>query len=303
MSKILIAGGSGLIGQNLTKHLMNKGHEVVLLSRKPDSVKQFSAFHWNPIKGEIDEACLEAVDYVINLAGAGIADKRWTATRKKLIIESRTKGAELLRQLISKSAKPKRYIAASAIGFYGNRGPEKLNEQSQEGSGFLSESTIAWEAASKSIEQTGVPVDLLRIGIVLSTKGGALAKMLLSFNFKLGSYFGDGSQIYSWIHIDDVVGIIDFLLERDSGQGEIYNTVAPNPVSNKALIHAINSSGNFGALVIPAPSLAMKLALGEMSTVILNGNHVDSSKLLKLGYSFEWPTIKDALKDIIENRK
>ncbi len=303
MARILIAGGTGLVGKTLTQHLLGKGHEVSILSRSSKKIESVAVYQWDPLKNEIDEKCIVDVDYVINLAGAGIADKRWTASRKKLIIESRTKSAEILGRLIKSYNKSIKYMAASAIGYYGNRGHEILTEESSPGEGFLSESVLAWEAASQSIAKIGVEVSILRIGIVLSTKGGALAKMLMSYPLKVGSYFGDGSQIYSWIHIDDLVRIFSFLMEREGKNRRVINAVAPSPVSNKQMAKSINTAGAYGALIIPAPSIAMKLALGEMSAVVLDSTKVESKKLESLGFEFQWPTIDAALSDIIKNKK
>ena len=294
-----------MVGKELTKHLLAKGNEVALLSRNPNKVKDVPAFYWNPLKNEIDENCISDVDYIINLAGAGIADKRWTVQRKKLIMESRTSGAEILANLLKDCKRKIKYIAASAIGYYGDRGQEVLDVESTPGTGFLSESVLAWESASRSITTSGANVYILRIGIVLSTKGGALAKMLPSYSFKLGSYFGNGSQIYSWVHIVDLVRIFGFLMEQsqESANGMVFNAVAPHPVSNKQLAHTINTAGKFGAIVVSAPTFALKFALGEMAAVVLDSTNVKGHKLEGLGFKFRWPTIDSALVDILENGK
>ena len=297
MATILIAGGTGLIGKRLTA-LLAREHEVRLLSRHPEKVKKFAAYYWDPMKEEMNEEALQDVDYVINLAGAGIADKRWTPQRKKLIIESRTKGAALFVKKFKTIQKPKAYIAASAIGYYGNRGNELLIESSSPGNGFLSESVVAWESASQEMSKLGIPTYIIRIGIVLSTEGGALAKMLPSYKFKIGSYFGNGAQIYSWIHIEDAARIFKFIVDSNISPG-IINAVAPNPVSNKSLAQEINIAGNYGALVMPAPSFALKLALGEMSHVVLDGAHVSSQKLQDINFKFKWPVLNEALKDLL----
>jgi len=189
MYKILIAGGTGLIGRHLSKMLTDQGHEVHLLSRRANSNTPYKTFVWDVNKGEMDEEALASADYVINFAGAGIADKRWTHKRKKLIIESRVKGNELLADLLPKYSNVKAYISASAIGYYGDRGGEILTESSSPGEvGFLAESVVAWENSINQVAATGIRTVSIRIGIALSTKGGALEKLLIPFSFWLGVF-------------------------------------------------------------------------------------------------------------------
>ncbi len=302
MAKILIAGGTGLVGKAICNKFVAAKHEVVLLSRNPKSNALYPTFHWDPMKGKIDEKCMDGVDYVINLAGAGIADQRWTTKRKQLIIESRSNSAHLLGKIFKNYRKPKKYLAASAIGYYGNSGSTLVSESSPSGNGFLSESVIKWEAASRAISNIEVPVQIFRIGIVLSMKGGALPKMAATYPFKIGNYFGDGSQIYSWIHIADLANIFLHFLNVEN-QPKIINAVAPNPVSNKIFAKAINTAGNYKAFVFSAPILPIKILLGEMAAVVLDSTNVSNQALLKTGFKFEWPEIQAALKDIIENKK
>lgn len=302
MSNILIAGGSGLIGQRLSKLLAERGHAVAHLSRSKPGNSPYPVFQWDPAQGEIEAEAIRQADYVINLAGAGIADKPWTAARKELIIRSRTDSARLLQESFTRfDHQPKAYISASAIGYYGNRGDEWLDETAAPGSGFLAESSVAWEKSIAKVAQSGIRTAALRIGIVLSTQGGAMEKMLLPFNFGLGTYFGDGSQWYSWIHIDDLCQMFVKVLEDDAMQG-FYNGVAPEPVTNKELVAQMKTALGKPGLILPAPAIALRLAMGEMADVILSSARVSSRKIETAGFAFRFPRLLPALKDLLERK-
>lgn len=302
MYTILIAGGTGLIGRHLSEMLTAQGHTIHLLSRTASPNAKYKTFVWDVMKGEIDEASLASADFVINFAGAGIADKRWTDKRKKLIIESRVKGNELLAKVLPKYPNVKAYISASAIGYYGDRGVELLPESAAPGKdGFLSESVVAWEDSIGEVASTGLRTVTIRIGIVLSTKGGALEKLLLPFNFWLGVYFGNGEQIYSWIHIEDLCKMFIMAMENEQMKG-VYNGVAPNPVTNKAFTEITAKALDKSALLVPSPSFAMRLAMGEMADVVLSGSNVSSKKIETDGFHFEHPQLKSALKDILARK-
>ena len=236
---ILIAGGSGLIGQRLSHLLEQKGYSVIHLSRKENLNARFPTYKWDLNAGFIDPKAIQQADYAINLAGAGIADRHWTKKRKKVIIDSRVKSNQLLAETLEKAGKAKAFITAAAIGYYGNSGSEWVDETSPSPNhGFLTESCQAWEQVLQKIANGPLRTVIIRIGIVLSTQGGAMEKMLLSFKVRVGSYFGDGSQYYSWIHIDDLCNMFIMAIEKEEMEG-IYNGVAPNPVSNKALTQAM----------------------------------------------------------------
>lgn len=300
MKVILIAGGTGLIGQRLSEQLEARGYQVRLLSRTPGKKANREAFAWNPAKNEIDPKALEGVYGVINLAGAGIADKRWTDARKKLIIDSRVEGTHLLaKTLRALASPPAAYVAASAMGIYGDRGDEWLDEESTTGTGFLSESTLAWEKSVQAVEQTSVRTVRLRIGIVLSMQGGALEKMLLPSKFRLATYFGSGRQWYSWIHIDDLCRMFVFALENEALHGA-YNAVAPYPAPNKQFTEAIGQAMDKPGLPVPAPAFGLRLVLGEMADVILNSTRVRAEKIQKAGFDFEYPQLEPALRDILQ---
>ncbi|MEM8908281.1 MAG: TIGR01777 family oxidoreductase, partial [Bacteroidota bacterium] len=205
MPTILIAGGSGLIGQRLSELLAQKNYHVIHLSRRENLKARFPAYAWDLSANYIDPKAIEQADYVINLAGAGIADRPWTKKRKKLIIDSRVQSNQLLAKTIQAAGKAKAFIAAAAIGYYGNSGENWVDEESPSPDhGFLTESCQIWEQTLHEIADQVPRMVIIRIGIVLSTLGGAMEKMLLSFKVRVGTYFGDGRQYYSWIHIDDL---------------------------------------------------------------------------------------------------
>lgn len=295
MKKILLAGGTGLVGSRLTDMLIAQGYHVHILSRRPHQDHgQVSYFQWDTAARQLDAAALE-VDAIVNLAGAGIADKRWTADRKKTIIQSRTDSAALIAQALASHPNPPYYLGASAIGYYGDQGPTLLNENSPAGSDFLSTSCQAWESAHHAIAQHS-DTAILRIGIVLSTDGGALPKMLMTKGFRIFSYFGDGSQWYSWIHIDDLCRMIIHLVEqRLTGT---YNAVAPHPQTNKALMETLLDSTSLSGLLLPAPRAAMRLAMGEMADIVLDSTRVSAQKILDTGFKFTFPKLEAAFRDL-----
>jgi len=289
MATILIAGGTGLIGQRLSQLLTDKGYIVIHLSRKERLAAKFPAYKWDVVKGEIDMQAIEQADYIVNLAGAGIVDKRWSKSRKKLIIDSRVDSNRLLKKAFAEAKKkPEAYIAASAIGYYGKTDNDFVDEDSKPGNnGFLTESCILWENAIKEIDDPDIRQVILRVGIVLSTKGGALDKILLSFKFGVGSYLGDGSQYYSWIHIDDICQMFIKGIEDNQMQG-IYNGVGPDPVTNKELTIEIKEALGRPALIIPAPAAALRLAMGEMADMVL--------------FSTRFPNLLLAIKDLLKRK-
>ena len=300
---VLITGGTGLVGNRLSQLLTEKGYKVIHLSRKRSLSATYPAFQWNIEKGEIDESALLQADYIITLAGAGIADKRWTRSRKRLIISSRVKGIQLLKkELLAKKITPKAIIGASAIGFYGDAGQAKLDETSSSGNDFLSESVRVWEGAYKNLEELNTRIPVIRIGIVLSTLGGALSKMLPTYNVGVGTYFGNGKQIYSWIHIDDICKMFIHAIENEAIEG-IYNGVAPNPVSNKRMAIDIGKAMNKTTLPLPAPAFGLKMALGEMAAVVLSSSNVSAQKITNTGFQFDYPELIPALQNILNNNK
>jgi uncharacterized protein len=299
MASILLAGGTGLIGRRLSILLQQQGHQVSLLSRHKRSQGQYPSFYWNPAAGEIDHEAMRQADVVINLAGAGIADARWSIARKREIIESRTKSTALLLESMQCTGhSPKVFLSGAAIGFYGERGNTLLTEESPAGNGFLAESCVAWEEAIATVAASGIRTVAFRIGIVLSTKGGALEKMILPARLGAGAYFGDGAQWYSWIHIDDVCNMFIHAINNTAVQGT-YNAVSPNPATNKALAAALMRALDRPQILLPAPAFALRLAMGEMADVVLNSTRVSSANIEATGFQFHHPALEAALLDLL----
>lgn len=303
METVLIAGGTGMVGTYLSKLLKSEGYEVIHLSRKQNLQAKYPAYKWDLKAGTIDEKALEKADYIINLAGAGIADARWTDARKKLIIDSRVDSTLLLRDYIQKGiANPKAYISASAIGYYGDTKENEVDETAAPSPGeFLSDSTVLWEKSIDKVAETDTRTVTMRIGIVFSTKGGALEKMLISFNFLQGAYFGDGQMWTSWVHIEDLCRMFQLAIENTTMKG-VYNAAAPNPARNKEIIEGIKKAKNSWAVLIPVPAAGLKLLMGEMSQAVLRGTKVSVEKIKKAGFTFKFPELVPALKDILKRK-
>ncbi len=298
MATVLIGGGSGFVGSHLSHRLRRDGHTVRHLSRKKRPEAEFPTYQWNVREQTIDEAALDGVDYVINLAGAGIADERWTESRKEIIIKSRTDSTGLLAATFARlGIKPKLYLSASAIGYYGDRGEELMTEAEEPGSGFLSRSCVLWEESVAEIDRLGIPTFINRTGIVLHPDEGALEKMLIPLNFWTSTYFGDGRQYYSWVHIEDLVGIYAHAIEHQLTG--IYNGCAPNPVRNKNFAAALGPAMGKSALVMPAPVPALKLALGEMSHTVLDSCRCSAAKIEGGGFRFAYPELSQALEHLL----
>jgi uncharacterized protein (TIGR01777 family) len=296
--KILITGSTGLVGSALVPLLKAKGHEVVRAVRRPTDKP--AEVYWNPEEGTIDAARLTGIDAAVNLAGENIAE-RWTEEKKRSIRESRVKGTQLLSETLARlEPKPRVLVSASAIGIYGNRGAEILTEESSYGDDFLATVCREWEAATAHAASSGIRVVCPRIGIVLSTKGGALAKMLTPFKFGVGGKVGSGKQFMSWIALDDVAGIIAYALENETLSGAV-NTVAPTPVTNyeftKTLGRVISRP-----TIFPIPAFGLKLAFGEEMAegTLLSSARVMPARLKEAGYEFQYPTLEEALRHVLK---
>ena len=295
---ILITGGTGLIGKQITGELLRQGYEVSHLSRKPGANPKVKTYLWDVEKGEIDEHCLNGVDTVLHLAGAGIADKRWTEERKKEIMESRTKSISLIYQLIkNKPNQVNTVISASATGYYGDRGDELLTEDSLPNNDFIAQCCIAWENAVDEGRSLGLRILKFRTGVVLDKDGGALPQMAMPVKLGFGVPFGNGRQWIPWIHWQDVVDMYLYGIENINLSG-VYNMAAPNPVTNKQLIKALAKQLHRPVWPIKAPAFIFKLLLGEMSTVVLGSTRVSAEKIQNDGFIFNYPDLAGALKDI-----
>ena len=299
--KILVSGSSGLVGSALLPVLRSAGHEVIRLVRSPSapSGPGDATVQWNPETGELDGGRLEGLDAVVHLAGENIAARRWTPAQKARIRDSRVRGTALLSDRLAKLAQPPAtLVAASAIGFYGDRGDELLNEESSSGNDFLSEVCRQWEAASLPAAEKGIRVVRLRLGIVLSPRGGALAKMLLPFKLGAGGKIGAGRQTMSWIALDDAVGAICHALTDSNLSGPV-NAVAPNPATNLEFTKTLGKV-LFRPTLFPMPALAARLALGEMAeALLLSSTRVEPGRLADSGYSFQYPTLEGALRHLL----
>ncbi|MEM6697837.1 MAG: TIGR01777 family oxidoreductase [Bacteroidota bacterium] len=305
MANVLIGGGTGMIGMRLSELLTAKGYQVSHLSRTRNMEATYPAYQWNIEQKSIDEEAVKQADYIINLAGAGIADQLWSEKRKKVIIDSRVYSTLILKKAIEKHRPDlKAFLSASAIGFYGNRGEQILTEESEAGEEeqFLVKSVLEWEDAIEEVKKTGVRTALLRIGLVLSTKGGALPKILLSTKVNVGGYFSNGQQWYAWVHIDDLCRMFIHFIENDNLSG-VFNGTAPNPERNKDFTKKVGDALDKNLLLIPAPAFGLKLAMGEMSTTVLNSTRVTSKRMEESGFEFGYPELTGALRDLLENGK
>jgi uncharacterized protein (TIGR01777 family) len=297
--KILISGASGLVGSQLVPFLTTGGHQVTKLVRKSPGSGEAQ---WDG-KSQIDAAAVAAADAVIHLAGDNIAEGRWTAAKKQKIRDSRVEGTRLIAETIAKSSpRPKVLVCASAIGYYGNRGDEILTEQSAPGDGFLPDVCKAWEEAAQAARDAGVRVVNLRIGVVLTPKGGALAKMLFPFKTGGGGKVGSGKQYWSWIALDDVIGVIHHALMNDALTGPV-NTVAPQPVTNydftKTLGRVLHRP-----TILPLPGFAARLLLGQMADdLLLASQRVVPQRLKESGYQFRYPELEVALRSALGKRE
>lgn len=297
--RLLIAGGSGLIGSRMIELLDTDKYDIKVLSRKKRSNTTTITYHqWDFDTMTIDHDALD-VDHIVNFTGAGIADGRWTESRKKAIIDSRVDSAKLILKGLKESGrKPKSYISASAIGYYGDRGDEILTEESKPGEGFMSDVCQLWEDSARLLQNFCDRLIINRIGVVLSTKGGALPKVLMTDKVKVYNYFGSGSQFYAWIHIDDVARIFIEAIENQHLSG-IYNAVSPTPLTNRIFTQKVRDARG-GGLVMPAPKLGLRLVLGEMANVVLNSTRVIPQSLTNTAFKFEHPVLESAVKDLIE---
>jgi uncharacterized protein (TIGR01777 family) len=292
--RIAITGSSGLIGRGVCALLANEGHRIRAMVRH--SPTREDEIHWDPATETIDSARLSGIEAFVHLAGASVAGGRWTEARKKEIRDSRIAGTRLLCEAIAEMTKrPRVLIAASAIGFYGNRGQETLTEDSPPGKGFLPDLTRAWEAATLPARDSGIRVVNLRIGVVLSSRGGALARLLLPFRLGLGGVLGDGRQMMSWIALEDVVRAIDHAIATEALAGPV-NAVAPTAVDNRTFTKILGLVLGRPTL-LPVPASLVRLAFGEMGDeLLLSSTNVRPSRLLSSGFSFLHPDLESALR-------
>jgi uncharacterized protein (TIGR01777 family) len=295
---ILITGASGLIGTRLIKNLLEKGHRVSVLSRQASNFRGVSTYNWDIDKQLIDLKAFEGVDTIIHLAGAGIADKRWTKQRKQEIVDSRIRSTQLLYHTIEAIKAPiKTFISASAVGFYGDRDDEILYEKSEGGTGFLADCCKQWEGAVDQGLKSGIRVVKLRIGIVLSKQGGALSELARPVSFFVGAPLGSGKQWMPWIHLTDLVSIFEKAIENPDYSGT-FNACTPYPVTNYEFTKILAKKLFRPVWPVNVPEFVLKTMLGEMSTVILNSTRTSPQKLIDMGFRFRYQGLDAALSEI-----
>jgi uncharacterized protein (TIGR01777 family) len=295
MKKIVVAGGSGFIGEALVRRLLTRGDDVAVLTRNPSKVHAGRALAWNPAaEGSwMDEVA--AADVVSNLAGENVGGGRWTEARKKRVIESRVLATTgLVNAMRRQPGKSRTFISASAIGFYGDRGDEPIDERSAAGTGFLTEVTKRWEELAHEAELLARVV-ILRFGIVMAANGGALAKLLLPFRLGAGGPMGSGNQWMSWIDREDVLRMIEWSIGRETTRG-IYNATAPNPATNRDFARALGHVLHRPAFM-PTPAFALRLALGSgmANEMLLSGQRVMPARAMEEGFVFAHPELEEAL--------
>ena len=301
MQTILITGGTGMVGQSLTNFLLAKEYQVIVLTRqkKQSSRAHFSFAQWDLNKGWIDPAAIAAADYIIHLAGEGVADKRWTAARKKAILDSRVHSSALLVKALKENPnKVKAIVAASAIGWYGPDNEKSIAsgfvETDPVDSSFLGDTCQQWEESMHPVKVLGIRLVTIRIGIVFNKMGGALAEFMKPAKLGAAAILGDGQQMVSWIHQQDLNRLMLFALEQEQVAG-VYNAVAPDPVNNAILTKAIARRFHTWAIPFNVPSFILKIMLGEMSVEILKSAKVSASKILAAGFSFDCASMDEAL--------
>ncbi|MCF0049396.1 TIGR01777 family oxidoreductase [Dyadobacter sp. LJ53] len=299
--KVLITGGTGLIGKRLTQLLLEKGYQVAYLSRKKTSIPSVQVFEWNVDKGYIEEGALENTDYLIHLAGAGVADERWTGERKKLIISSRTETAKLIHKtLTEKNIRPAAFVSSSGSSYYGeDTGDIRNTESSPPNSDFLSQVTVVWEKAADDMAALGIRTVKLRTGIVLSNEGGAIPRMAAPAKLGFGAPLGSGKQWVSWIHIDDLCRMYIAAMENESWEGA-YNAVAAQPVTNEELTKQICITLGKPQWLPNVPAFGLKLAFGEMASVVLGSSYLINERIAKeTNFQYYYEELDKALVEIL----
>lgn len=298
---ILITGGTGLVGSRLTELLRQRGHRVSHLGRtRRDG--EIPSYTWNIEQHQIDPEAFEGTDAIVHLAGAGIADKPWTEERKREIQESRTNSTRLLAEVLRKTSHNiKTVVTASAIGYYGFENREEVfTEDSEAGKDFLANVTLRWEREADAFDELGMRTVKIRIGIVLSKTGGALEEIARPVKYFVGAPLGSGDQFMSWIHLDDLCYIFVKAVEDGSMRGA-YNGVSPYPLTNRALTKAIAKLLGRPLFLPPIPSFVLRLLLGEMADLVLQGSKVSADKIIRAGYEFKFPDINNALQDLLRH--
>jgi len=298
--RILITGGTGLIGRHLCKALLAEGHQLTVLSRRPETAAVKCGAAVQAMKSLNEWHPEQVFEAVVNLAGEPIVDETWTEKRKQVLRDSRIVLTEKLVQCIAAAKqKPSVLLSGSAVGFYGNGGDEELYESASAGNDFAANLCRDWESAALAAKASGVRVCLLRTGLVLSKNGGLLGKMLLPFKLGMGARLGDGKQWMSWVHIDDYVAMVLRLLQDGQMEGS-FNMTAPNPVTNAEFTRVLARTLHRPALFI-APGIVLRLAMGERAALLLEGQRVLPANLTDTGYQFKYPELSSALDALLHH--
>ena len=299
---VLITGGTGDIGHRLTELLQHQGYQVSYLSRNNEAIPNVAVYEWDIKKGRIDPQAITTADHIIHLAGAGIADERWSDVRKNEILNSRTQSTELLADALAQHTHHVRsFMGASAIGYYGGDTKDRpLTETSDGGTDFLAQVVRAWERSEEQVAALGIRTVKLRTGVVLSMTGGALPKLVQPIKLGAGAPIGTGQQYISWIHMDDLCGMYIQAIENESWQG-VYNAVAPDPVTNETLTKAIADVLHRPLLLPNMPAFAIKLLYGEMGIVVTGGNYVLNKRITdETDFRYQFADLTYALKNLLQ---
>jgi uncharacterized protein (TIGR01777 family) len=296
--RVAVTGATGFVGSALVPALAAAGHRVDRVSRRPPRPGT-TDIQWDPARGQLDARALEGVDAVVHLAGESVAAGRWTAAVKERIRRSRVEGTRLLAETLGRlTRRPAVLVAASAVGYYGNRGEEPLTEDSPPGTGFLPDVARAWEAAADPARAAGIRVVHPRLGLVLAGQGGALPRMLLPFRLGVGGVIGSGRQYWSWIVLADVVRVIELALVLERLAGPV-NAVAPAPVTNREFTRAVGQVLGRPTL-LPLPATAVRLLMGEMGqALLLDSAHALPRRLERAGFGFRYPALESALRAVL----
>jgi uncharacterized protein (TIGR01777 family) len=296
MAKVLITGGTGLVGTHLSRKLQGMGYEVAILSRTKRNENKLHTYIWDYNKNEIDKDAINTSDYIIHLAGINLGERRWTSKRKQLIFDSRIKSAELIYNNIDKeNNKLSAFITASAIGYYGAITSDKvLSETEPPADDFLAQTCKKWEQVADRFTDIGIRAVKIRTGVVLAKQGGALSKIVIPIKLGIGSAIGDGNQYFPWIHIDDLCSIYLKAIE-DTKMIGAFNAVAPEYITNRQFMETIARNLDKPFWFPKIPAIAIKVILGKMSEMILTGSRISSDKIRNSGFVFKYPKLESAL--------
>jgi uncharacterized protein len=302
METVLITGGTGTIGRRLTQLLQQQGYTVTYLSRSEQNQNGVKAYRWDVPNGQLDIRAIQTADHIIHLAGAGIADSRWTDDRKREILDSRTQSTALLASALKDTQHHvKSFISSSAIGYYGgDTGDRPLRENSAAGTDFLAQVTRTWERSAEAVSTLGIRTVKIRTGVVLTMEGGALPKLVQPIKLGVGAPIASGQQYISWIHVDDICGLFIEALKNQTWTG-VYNGVAPKPVTNADLTHLIAKVLGKPQILPNIPAFVIKLMFGELAITVLGGNNVLNRRVAdETAFQYKFPDLRKALEDLLK---